>query len=144
MLQKINAKKSKKKKKKKKRTPWLRLRRRKMEKKPGHEPLALPSALHCQSKPLMSGRKNPAGHNQGSRKEWRAVDGSPGGRGGGGETQPRSPTFQGIVLDKFWNQTWARMTGVKDKSQQWAANSFAFYPFLPSSLPSFLPSTLSS
>lgn len=44
-----------------------------MEKKPGHEPLALPSGLHGQSKPLTPGRKSPAGHNQGSQREWGAV-----------------------------------------------------------------------
>ena len=53
----------------------------------------------------------------------------------------KGPTFQGIVLDKFSKQTWARMTDVKDKSQEGAANSFAFSslpPSLPSSLPPFI------
>ena len=45
-----------------------------MEEKPGHEPLAPPSGFHCQSKPLTPGRKSPAGHNQGSQREWGAVD----------------------------------------------------------------------
>lgn len=64
-----------------------------MEKKPGHEPPALPRGLQCQSKPLMSGRTWEA---EVAGRQWGDLAGT---RCWWGEGEARHPR------ERFWTSS---------------------------------------